>query len=134
MWRLPMPGQRETLEIYGWPTPKEKPMTKTYDPRCYDLAEIFLSNEPATSEREKRTKDLAQHIQNAIEDWSPILGGPATAIVKERERLMIESGPEFRERERVGLRKPVNLSLSDEWCLEAAEREAKRSPQEKADE
>jgi hypothetical protein len=33
---LPMPGERETLEIYGWPLPKEKPMAITFGDRLID--------------------------------------------------------------------------------------------------
>ena len=51
-----------------------------------------------------------------------------TAIDKERERSEIESGPEMRDRERRGLRKPLKLNLSDEWCLEMADREARMQP------
>ncbi len=48
------------------------------------------------------------------------------AIDKETERSEIEGSSEMRERELTGLRKrkPVKLNLSDEWCLEAADREA----------
>lgn len=46
------------------------------------------------------------------------------AIDKELERSKTESGPEMREREHRRLRKPLKLNVSDEWCLEAADREA----------
>lgn len=42
---------------------KRKP---TYDPRCYDLAELFLSDEPTM---QHRTSELAATIQSVIEDW-----------------------------------------------------------------
>ena len=47
---------------------KRKP---SYDPRCRDLAELFLDAEPERSgiERSKEVDDLAQHIQDAIENW-----------------------------------------------------------------
>jgi hypothetical protein len=43
-----------------------------YDPRrfdlaCFDLAEIFLQDEPAFLR--ERVDGLAQYIQDAIEDW-----------------------------------------------------------------
>ncbi len=41
--------------------------TKMYDPRCYDLASVFLEDEPATTET--HAQDLAAHIQQAVEDW-----------------------------------------------------------------
>lgn len=37
------------------------------DPKSYDLAEHFLADKPNVTEDERR--DLAQHIQDAIEDW-----------------------------------------------------------------
>jgi hypothetical protein len=42
--------------------------TRTYDTKCYDLAEAFLEDEPAMN-TESRRKDLAGTIQQAIEDW-----------------------------------------------------------------
>lgn len=39
--------------------------TKMHDPKCYELAVYFLSEHVS-----QRLKDgLAQHIQDAIEDW-----------------------------------------------------------------
>lgn len=40
----------------------------SFDPRCYDLAELFLSGEPAINTPEKRD-ELAQILQDAIEDF-----------------------------------------------------------------
>ena len=44
-----------------------------YDPRCQDLAEEFLSDEPFIRAtfviHEQRVKQLAQVIQDAIEGW-----------------------------------------------------------------
>lgn len=42
-------------------------MSRTYDSRCYDLAEHFLSDEPNASEEER--EKLAAHIQQAVEGW-----------------------------------------------------------------
>lgn len=39
----------------------------SFDPKCYELAEYFLRNNGAATEDHKR--DLAQVIQDAIEDW-----------------------------------------------------------------
>ena len=39
---------------------------KTYDVRCGELAEHFLQDEPDLRDR---AKELALHIQEAIEDW-----------------------------------------------------------------
>jgi hypothetical protein len=47
-------------------------MPKTYDPRCYDLAEHFLQDEPCSEDPElydQQRDSLARHIQQAIEDW-----------------------------------------------------------------
>jgi hypothetical protein len=38
----------------------------TYDPGCFELAELFLADEPALRDR---VGELAAHIQMAIEDW-----------------------------------------------------------------
>ena len=40
---------------------------RSYDPRCEDLAAAFLVDHPPFSQVEK--EDLAQTIQDAIEDW-----------------------------------------------------------------
>lgn len=40
----------------------------TYDQKCYDLAEAFLSDEPNADTSEHRHV-LAQRIQSAIEDY-----------------------------------------------------------------
>jgi hypothetical protein len=38
-----------------------------YDSRCEDLARVFLPTEPPADE--EKVKALAEHIQEAIEDW-----------------------------------------------------------------
>ena len=38
----------------------------SFDPACFDLAQIFLEDEPRLR---ARVKELAQAIQDAIEDW-----------------------------------------------------------------
>jgi hypothetical protein len=43
-------------------------MVKTYDPKCYELAEEFLSDEPELN-TEKHRDLLAKDIQQAIEDF-----------------------------------------------------------------
>ncbi len=40
-----------------------------FDQKCYYLAEYFLADNGAATEEHKC--DLAQVIQDAIEDWSP---------------------------------------------------------------
>jgi len=38
-----------------------------FDPKCYELAEYFLRDNGAATEEHK--SDLAQAIQDAVEDW-----------------------------------------------------------------
>jgi hypothetical protein len=40
--------------------------TRSYDPHCYDLALLMLSDEPKLKGREG---ELAAHIQQSLEDW-----------------------------------------------------------------
>jgi hypothetical protein len=56
----------------------EVKLTFSYDSRCQDLAEVFL---PSTAS-ERLKQELAQEIQNAIENW----------IEAERDRLRGEIG------------------------------------------
>ena len=51
----------------------------SFDPRCYDLAELFLSDEPAINTREKRD-ELAQIIQDAVEDFIAYERDPSIAF------------------------------------------------------
>lgn len=51
-------------QIIHQPEPEEFAMA--FDPKCYELAEHFLPDD----ERLSRLKNgLAQHIQDAVEDW-----------------------------------------------------------------
>ena len=45
----------------------------TYDPRCYELAEVFLLDKPSINTEENRHM-LAILIQQAIEDFIEIAG------------------------------------------------------------
>ena len=40
-----------------------------FDPKCYELAEHFLNDDPLVIFTDKDRNALAQHIQNAIEGW-----------------------------------------------------------------
>jgi hypothetical protein len=55
----------------------------SYDPKCYDLAELFLSDGLIGLGHEDRIKKLAQEIQFTIEDWidanPPDTGSPPSA-------------------------------------------------------
>lgn len=47
---------------------------KTYDPRSYDLAYVFLVDDPRwlklnTTDQLRAVDELAREIQTAIEDW-----------------------------------------------------------------
>jgi len=44
------------------------PVTKTFDPRCYDLAELFLEDEHMLG-TEDNINELAADIQRCIEDF-----------------------------------------------------------------
>lgn len=46
-------------------------MVKTYDTKCYELAQVFLSDEAiaSTAERDRLADLLAKDIQTAIEDF-----------------------------------------------------------------
>jgi len=46
-------------------------MDKTYDSKCYELAEYFLQDEKGLTDTERKleTHLLAQEIQQAIEDF-----------------------------------------------------------------
>lgn len=51
-------------------------MTKTYDPKCFELAEHFVNDDQfktdacvTTAVYDARTKALAAHIQSAIDEW-----------------------------------------------------------------
>jgi hypothetical protein len=46
--------------------PTRKPALRSFDPHCWDLAQLFLSDEPLLKGRED---DLAAHIQETIESW-----------------------------------------------------------------
>ena len=50
-----------------------------YDSRCYDLAALFLSDEPEKNTEANRD-ELAQHIQTEIEDWIEYILRPAIAL------------------------------------------------------
>ena len=40
-----------------------------FDSRCYDLAEVFLDDEPELKAIPAATEQLAQAIQDCIEEW-----------------------------------------------------------------
>ncbi len=48
----------------------------SYDSRCYDLAALFLSDNPEKNTEANRD-ELAQHIQTEIEDWIEYILKPA---------------------------------------------------------
>lgn len=54
------------------PEAEEEPeMAKTYDVKCFDLAEHFLQDEPELNS-DANAAELAAEIQEAIEDWLDI--------------------------------------------------------------
>lgn len=42
-------------------------LKKAFDPKCLELAEYFLADSATLAQRNA----LAQHIQEAVEDWFP---------------------------------------------------------------
>lgn len=61
--------------------------TKTHDSKCFDLAEYFLpyGDKDATS-------DLAQTIQDAIEDWLGDRERASEAAWEAQQQSLMESG------------------------------------------
>jgi hypothetical protein len=57
----------------------------SYDTHCYDLAELFLFDEPLLKGREAA---LAQHIQDSLEDWISY----ERDLVEQRRREEAERG------------------------------------------
>jgi hypothetical protein len=49
--------------------------TPAHDPECYALARYFLAHHPPN---EAEAISLAQHIQDAVEDWFAALPTPGT--------------------------------------------------------
>lgn len=49
-----------------------------YDTKCYDLAVAFLADR-SDKDNEANRDDLAQHIQNEIEDWIEYILKPLPA-------------------------------------------------------
>lgn len=49
-----------------------KPLTKTYDPACYELAEHFMQDEPCRNDPKlykENCHQLAIWIQESVESW-----------------------------------------------------------------
>jgi hypothetical protein len=47
------------------------PKEQLFDVKCFELAEHFLSDEKDLSDQQRKdwTRELAAHIQDAIESW-----------------------------------------------------------------
>jgi len=52
-----------------------------YDSRCYDLAAVFLSDNPEKNTEANRA-ELAQHIQDEIEGWIEFILQPSNLAHK----------------------------------------------------
>lgn len=74
-------------------------MVERYDPKCRETAEHFL---PSTAS-ERLKAELAQHIQDAVEDW----------LVSERDRLAASTGRALAMKMRDGFRKIVSGWVGD---------------------
>jgi len=55
-------------------------MNLGFDSKCADLADHFLRDEPAEIVRKRN--DLAQAIQDAVEDWFKVEHSPVDGEVK----------------------------------------------------
>lgn len=44
-------------------------MARGYDGKCEDLARHFLAEDKESPEKEGRVGELAQHIQDEVENW-----------------------------------------------------------------
>ena len=65
--------------------------TKTHDSKCFDLACHFLSDVEA---RPDEHDDLAQVIQDAIEDWLSYRENRAEAAYERQQESLMENGPD----------------------------------------
>lgn len=64
----------------------------SYDPACYNLAVIFLSDSPE-KDSEANRDELAQHIQTEIEGWIEYILKPASdAPPQPRKELAAKAG------------------------------------------
>jgi hypothetical protein len=48
---------------------KKKERKYSYDIRCYELAEYFLSEESESEYKDRRLQELAQDLQDVVERW-----------------------------------------------------------------
>jgi hypothetical protein len=80
-------------------------MVKTYDPKCYALAEAFLGDDDISTltatEVEQRIHDLACAIQQAIEDWCDNEASDMAAKAEHDAELKSLRGYSDEERERI---------------------------------
>lgn len=72
---------------------------KTWDTRCQDLAEHFLTGRDprerypmSLAEEKEQTEDLAAHIQQAIEDWFTARENRNEAAYDRHQELLMEGG------------------------------------------
>lgn len=59
-----------------------KQRQKNYDPRCLDLAKVFLSDEYPSERWDEDCDELAALIQTTIEDWIQYGRTPALTRAK----------------------------------------------------
>lgn len=79
---------------------------KTYDPKCQELAEHFLLDEP-NLDTEDGAKDLARCIQAAIEGWFEDAAAAANERAYERhQEWLMETGggPSLQEQQIAAMR------------------------------
>lgn len=74
--RILLFARKETDAGSGGLNDKGEKMTKTYDTKCYELAEAFISDLKITSAEHHKQfcHELALQIQDVIEDYTRDLG------------------------------------------------------------
>lgn len=70
----------------------ENPMPKTFDSKCYDLAEAFLEDQPGMN-YERLYNELAIRIQQTVEDFiAEDTEARAEAAWERQQQSLMESG------------------------------------------
>lgn len=106
-----------------------------YDARCFDLAELFLSDTPEIcTERNKRR--LAQHIQSSVEDWIAYQEGQCDACGESRGNCICDNRAQrekFAQTASSTRKKPMPYDIHIDQLQEAIAAHAKWGPLAGAD-
>jgi len=77
---MPMPGERETLEVYGWPLPKEKDMAITFGDRLIDSGHHDI-----TPEQEREIDAREECARRGLDPDDDAADGVAVWMVVDKE-------------------------------------------------